>query len=154
MKTELREGYKVCEHCQRAKPIRTAFHRYPNGTYNVNCRKCHAKLHGFTPNRKRHVMTKSFKSMVHIQFGHSCHKCGSTMNLQIHHKTPVCLGGKGNDLNNVELLCEKCHRAVHAKGSSMSHESLAAKQIQNSTRRVPDEIVFSSKKCILAVDMR
>lgn len=43
-----------------------------------------------------------------------CEICGSKENLEVHHKTPIVLGGKSND-ENIEVLCESCHSRLHEK---------------------------------------
>lgn len=44
-----------------------------------------------------------------------CHVCGfdCTPVLQIHHVTPLELGG-GNEENNLKLLCPNCHSIIHS----------------------------------------
>lgn len=43
---------------------------------------------------------------------HQCQECGSVECLQVHHITPVCMGGESS-LENVTTLCRPCHQAVH-----------------------------------------
>lgn len=43
---------------------------------------------------------------------HQCQECGSVDCLQVHHITPVCMGGEST-LENVTTLCRTCHQAVH-----------------------------------------
>jgi hypothetical protein len=38
--------------------------------------------------------------------------CGSTRFLEIHHRTPVALGGRHTP-DNLVVLCHRCHRALH-----------------------------------------
>jgi len=43
-----------------------------------------------------------------------CNKCGSSRKLELHHKLPVYSHPeKAYDLSNIEVLCKKCHSAVH-----------------------------------------
>jgi 5-methylcytosine-specific restriction enzyme A len=47
--------------------------------------------------------------------GAACELCGSDINLRLHHKTSI----KDNidlayDPDNLQTLCEKCHRGLHA----------------------------------------
>jgi 5-methylcytosine-specific restriction endonuclease McrA len=38
-----------------------------------------------------------------------CKYCGSTENLTIDHKHPICLGG-GDTKDNLQTLCEECNK--------------------------------------------
>jgi hypothetical protein len=49
----------------------------------------------------------------------SCVACGSGHSLQAHHITPLSRGGT-NRIENLKLLCEKCHRAEHG-GRQFTH---------------------------------
>jgi 5-methylcytosine-specific restriction endonuclease McrA len=51
-----------------------------------------------------------------IRKGMACVKCGSHVDLEIHHKVSPRLGGL-NDPDNLELLCLKCHRLAHKQQS-------------------------------------
>jgi hypothetical protein len=42
----------------------------------------------------------------------SCMICGSSRNLQAHHVLPLSRGGT-NRIENLKLLCEKCHKSEH-----------------------------------------
>jgi len=42
--------------------------------------------------------------------GGKCEICGSTENLELHHKDR---NPKNNDPSNIQLLCRKCHRRIH-----------------------------------------
>jgi len=39
-------------------------------------------------------------------------RCGSTENLEVHHKRRDC----GNDIGNAEVLCQKCHENTSTYG--------------------------------------
>jgi len=63
---------------------------------------------------KRHSLNRS---LVLRWLGHRCQICGSVENLEIHHVKTVRIGGT-NDLRNLAVLCEHCHRKrVHADGT-------------------------------------
>ena len=66
-----------------------------------------------------------------------CEICGSKENLEVHHKTPIVLGGKSND-ENIEVLCESCHSRLHEK----SRSELVRIGIEKS-RNTPCEIYIS-----------
>lgn len=42
-----------------------------------------------------------------------CHECGTTENLQWHHKIPLFLGGT-EDERNMECVCAECHKELTA----------------------------------------
>lgn len=44
----------------------------------------------------------------------SCDKCGSKIDLKLHHIVPISWGGKST-LENCTTLCEVCHRKTHKK---------------------------------------
>lgn len=43
---------------------------------------------------------------------HKCEACGSSFSLEVHHKVPVSEGGT-DDLDNLQVLCRKCHQKRH-----------------------------------------
>ncbi len=47
--------------------------------------------------------------------GNKCRKCGDINELHIHHITPRFLGGV-NSIENLTLLCGKCHKLLHYGG--------------------------------------
>lgn len=46
-----------------------------------------------------------------------CVRCGRTDRLAAHHVVPVAEGGV-NTLDNLTILCERCHRAAHRETES------------------------------------
>ena len=38
-----------------------------------------------------------------------CQKCGSQTNLEAHHRIPIKFGGEIWDLDNLIVLCKRCH---------------------------------------------
>ena len=47
--------------------------------------------------------------------GECCEYCFSIGEIQVHHKTPVSLGGAIWDLANLEVVCRSCHLEAHRK---------------------------------------
>lgn len=45
--------------------------------------------------------------------GKKCYVCGTTEDLELHHKIPRCLGGL-DFVDNIIFLCTKHHKAVHS----------------------------------------
>ncbi|HSZ58656.1 MAG TPA: HNH endonuclease signature motif containing protein [Tepidisphaeraceae bacterium] len=43
--------------------------------------------------------------------GGECERCGSTENLQVHHRTYRRLGQER--LSDLECVCDECHREIH-----------------------------------------
>lgn len=60
---------------------------------------------------------ESRRARVHARDG-SCVACRSRQKLQVHHVTPLSRGGT-NRIENLQLLCESCHKAAHG-GRSFS----------------------------------
>ena len=65
--------------------------------------------------------------LVFDKYDRKCNQCGSTERLAIHH-----IDGKGrnytnknmkpnNDINNLELLCIRCHGSIHGKIGGKKH---------------------------------
>jgi hypothetical protein len=61
------------------------------------------------------------RTQVHARDG-SCVDCGSGRKLQAHHVVPLARGGT-NRIENLKLLCEKCHRAAHGGKAFFSARS-------------------------------
>lgn len=65
------------------------------------------------------------RAFVRKALGDECSKCGSTFNLEVHHKIPCGVGvGRGSTwrcwdwmenymTDNIELLCHECHVEHH-----------------------------------------
>ena len=47
------------------------------------------------------------KVLIEI-LGNECANCGAMQKLELDHITPLSWGG-GNQRNNIQVLCEKCH---------------------------------------------
>jgi 5-methylcytosine-specific restriction endonuclease McrA len=45
--------------------------------------------------------------------GHRCGRCAATVNLSVHHITPMRESGAPFDLANLETLCKSCHGREH-----------------------------------------
>lgn len=70
---------------------------------------------------KRHLI----KDVIRKVLGNECVKCGSVVNLEVHHKIPCGFGvGRGSTRrcwdwmesymeDNIELLCHECHVEHH-----------------------------------------
>ena len=44
--------------------------------------------------------------------GNRCEKCGSYVNLHVHHIKPKSIGGT-DDISNLQVLCKRCHENTH-----------------------------------------
>lgn len=70
-----------------------------------------------------------------IVFARKCARCGSIVELQVHHKIPLSLGGKDVD-GNREVLCRECHEKHHGYKFKDTYEKrnvLAVKNRSNKT---------------------
>ena len=56
-------------------------------------------------------MTGKRAKLIEI-YGHNCQVCDYDGFIEVHHLTPVCEEGT-HDLDNLVLLCEKCHANAH-----------------------------------------
>lgn len=53
---------------------------------------------------------KLWRSLAVQYLGGACQQCGSTQNLQIHHKNG---NWRDENIQNLVLLCKNCHRQKH-----------------------------------------
>ena len=54
----------------------------------------------------------SFREKAFSNFPNQCNRCGTTELLLVHHKDE---NRANNDINNLEILCKKCHQNHHCK---------------------------------------
>jgi hypothetical protein len=55
-------------------------------------------------------VSETTKKIVFSRDGGVCKCCGSALNLEFDHITPFSCGG-GNDVSNIQLLCQTCNRS-------------------------------------------
>ena len=58
---------------------------------------------------------KAIRAQVLKRADECCEECFSIGEIQVHHKTPVSLGGEIFDLDNLEALCRSCHLERHRR---------------------------------------
>lgn len=56
----------------------------------------------------------SIRELVINYLGGRCNHCGITCRLELHHTLPLYAGGK-NVMGNVEVVCNSCHKKLHAQ---------------------------------------
>ena len=80
-------------------------------TRGSRCPTCTRQRDNWTGRRKIASGWKwdEVRTAVHAR-DRACVRCGSTTRLEVHHRIALARGGT-NDLNNLELLCARCHRA-------------------------------------------
>lgn len=64
---------------------------------------------------KAHIASEEWRATklwVKAYYGYRCVVCNSTHRLQVHHKSYENFGNE--PLSDLELVCEKCHVALHA----------------------------------------
>lgn len=54
---------------------------------------------------------KTFKEKLIEKYGNKCVHCGTSENLTVDHIKPMAMEGKKRDLDNMQLLCRRCHNA-------------------------------------------
>lgn len=70
-----------------------------------------------SPRKKRIEITTSHAELLVLlgeRNGYQCKMCGSARHLEIDHVVPLAAGG-GNELTNLQLLCQKCNRRKSAR---------------------------------------
>lgn len=73
---------------------------------------------GCTPERQAFYISEEWKnacSVVYKRDGAKCARCGVAGKLHVHHVISFSVKEKRADVNNLVLLCVKCHRFVHSK---------------------------------------
>jgi 5-methylcytosine-specific restriction endonuclease McrA len=73
------------------------------------CRKCHHKIEN---KNLFFVNNQGFKLKEEIKKVLKCEICGSNNNIVLHHKDG---NRKNNQIENLQLLCRKCHTLTHLK---------------------------------------
>ncbi|KXB06025.1 hypothetical protein AKJ53_01490 [candidate division MSBL1 archaeon SCGC-AAA382F02] len=79
--------------------------------------KDHKKIQTKAQNRKRREagFTRALKEKIKERDDHRCSKCGSSENLEVHHKDGDF---RNNDEDNLATVCKSCHEDRHKKESS------------------------------------
>jgi hypothetical protein len=73
---------------------------------------------GITPERQEFYISDEWKkacSEVYKRDNAQCQRCGNKDNLHVHHIVTFANKELRADINNLVLLCAKCHRFVHSK---------------------------------------
>jgi len=73
---------------------------------------------GITPDRQEFYISDEWKkacSTVYKRDNAQCQRCGSKDNLHVHHIVTFANKELRADIDNLVLLCAKCHRFVHSK---------------------------------------
>ena len=94
--------------------------------------------------QSRHV-SETTKKIVFTRDGGSCRCCGSVLNLEYDHITPFSCGG-GNEVSNIQLLCQKCNRSksnsctckIHNRrvGTNCCDKTTTTKRLAGGVKRV------------------
>jgi len=69
------------------------------------------KIKGYSTKKLR-KLTEMEKQLIIEKKGSKCEECPSTKDLTVHHIKPLFHGGT-NDMDNLKVLCLKCHRKYH-----------------------------------------
>jgi hypothetical protein len=113
-----RSPYQVvvyrCERCGAAH-VPTSDGMKLLGPATIGAILCDARV-STGAKRMRSTIAPRVRRRVLERDGHRCRMagCGSTRNLEVHHRVPLALGGS-DDAENLLALCESCHRWVHEK---------------------------------------
>ncbi len=66
--------------------------------------------------KQQNKRKQNYRELIISYYEYTCQSCGNNnIDLHIHHKIPLEVGGK-NHWSNVTVLCTLCHRLVHSKG--------------------------------------
>lgn len=75
---------------------------------------------GITPERQEFYISDEWKkacSEVYKRDNAQCQRCGNKDNLHVHHIVTFANKELRADIDNLVLLCAKCHRFVHSKNN-------------------------------------
>jgi DNA-binding Lrp family transcriptional regulator len=61
---------------------------------------------------------KKIARKIRDKYDYKCAECSSTIDLNVHHKTYQHIGNEQKHLDDLTLLCNKCHKQVHGLGDS------------------------------------
>jgi ATP-dependent DNA helicase RecQ len=75
---------------------------------------------GSQPLRLNPVSYKSLRQQVLRRDGWRCQSCGTTSNLEIHHKLFRSHSGEDTE-DNLITLCVSCHEGVHLRRDRVTH---------------------------------
>ena len=75
--------------------------------------------------------------------GNKCNSCGSTENLEIHHKDK---NPKNSDIRNIELVCHNCHLKKHGKSIDGPTTIHASEGTHKELRKIKGELMASNGK--------
>jgi 5-methylcytosine-specific restriction endonuclease McrA len=136
--------YNRCKPCQHAYDRRRYVKKYPKGQHirrvEKRCANCGGefttsyKYQGFCSPKCRAdaralgigLMVQFTKEYFCEKYFFTCQKCGKmgdSDDFQVHHVTPLCLGGENTE-DNLTLLCTKCHQNEHAVKVRHSHAKI------------------------------
>lgn len=127
------KNIKICRDCCLSLPIeRFSRNGRKNGYRRPECRKCqHKKSQKNNPNYQRTKGAIEARRMHRLSAGEidkikmiktskgtiTCIYCTKKLtqnNSELDHKTPLAVGGT-DDLENLQLLCQRCNREKHSK---------------------------------------
>ena len=83
-------------------------------------------IYTYNPRRKSKIKNKSeyhkylqseawkeIREIILVRDGYKCTKCGSTKNLQVHHKTYNNIYNEKEHQSDLVTLCSRCHKKEH-----------------------------------------
>lgn len=95
----------------------------PNGNYKTLYRAKAKGPNKYTQtqmNYDDYLHTDVWEDIQGMRFaidGYKCQKCGSAINIQIHHKTYPDVWGTEDIRLDIITVCEECHKKIHDKES-------------------------------------
>lgn len=87
---------------------------------------------GITPERQGFYVSTAWKkscSFVYKRDNAQCQRCGNKNDLHVHHIVGFANKKLRSDVNNLVLLCVKCHRFVHSKKNI--NKEFIKKEVEN-----------------------
>jgi len=101
-------------------------------------------------NRERYYKTEKqlLREKVFRKYNSRCYDCGSLDKLHMHHILEVQYGGK-DDIDNLILLCEKCHQKRH--GREFSYARDGERRSSNNEKLQSLRYVINNRKTISIV---
>lgn len=134
-----------CPQCCSERVRRNKLYYLRDGTVKrcLTCMNC-GKSHSVVVSKvisESYVGDKRYAEIIEA-LGSRCQSCGTTKNLEIHHKIPLSIKrlqfvsryNSWKNIENLQLLCKRCHKHKHRKHKLTVHKGLTEEDVKEMKR--------------------